>query len=896
MDEIFRQILSGNRSCRLCGDYVRDFDALRRRTPELLSLSGADDWDLAIKEASGRLAYVNDELTVKSVAESVPGAVMAFDCTVTTTKRDRDGDVLETAGAELDPLAPLLWQHVPLMPCGKLVKKISQTRDLLSARNAIADTELGRDAAVLVDFGALRISHGFKPLEWEPIREKSNEISGMRFLKFKILEISLVSVPSNEDAIITAFSRAKLHSPFIKAWAADLRTKQPATVVGGYSPTPGGKAIIGAEDAWKSLQESAFKEAMAMSVPAMPSPKPVANVKRVQADPMRWNLGLSKLFDVAAEVLEPSCMEYDWVSRWLEVPVKSIHMQTVNVPGHRMGSFLTGLRRGLSAEFVVKDVRNLQGKSEAPPEYESIKLNSKSSDTFLVRGTGFYKGETHNLVIDHSPSWSGLYLTFYCPAECRQNVEKILSNAWDWAKENNFLKGEAFSLSGEFLQKTGETFGDLFLEPANETAVKRVLERLNAKGKQFANHGMVLSGPPGTGKTLAARILLNQANASFIWVSARDFHRMGSFDQAFELAKEIAPTILCFEDVDNWISRHTVDYLKAEMDGVGRSSGLLTLLTTNFPETLPEALIDRPGRFHDVLQFGLPSEIVRRAMLRKWLPGLDESKVADAAKRTDGYSGAHLYHLAAFAKGLTESESLDLDKAVDLAMDKVAEQRDLINGIQLEGSRYRPNKEMAAIIAKRAVTIDGKPYHKSETPMSEPAKTVTKGPIKLGKRRSAMLVEATALVAAAHDHAELKESKVARGMLREAKNLIGTAIKPPETPEEDDDEVPPDNQPKNVTCPKCGKMMPSGGTCECGHSDKTPDANPGAGGANPGTQGPNPGVGKETTADSLSVELLSKLYADQAPTWEVLVSLKEQIDAAVERQERAAADRLLAAS
>jgi hypothetical protein len=35
-------------------------------------------------------------------------------------------------------------------------------------------------------------------------------------------------------------------------------------------------------------------------------------------------------------------------------------------------------------------------------------------------------------------------------------------------------------------------------------------------------------------------------------------------------------------------------------------SSELTILTTNFSEQLPDALIDRPGRFHDVPNFDLP--------------------------------------------------------------------------------------------------------------------------------------------------------------------------------------------------------------------------------------------------------------------------------------------------
>jgi len=94
-----------------------------------------------------------------------------------------------------------------------------------------------------------------------------------------------------------------------------------------------------------------------------------------------------------------------------------------------------------------------------------------------------------------------------------------------------------------------------------------------------------------TGKTLSSRIIRNQAKGSFIWVSARDFHKAGSVGGvglAFELAREIAPSVIVFEDVDNWLYDTTIDLMKTEMDGIARSSGVLTILTTNFPERLPD--------------------------------------------------------------------------------------------------------------------------------------------------------------------------------------------------------------------------------------------------------------------------------------------------------------------
>ncbi|HEX7447739.1 MAG TPA: phage major capsid protein, partial [Pirellulales bacterium] len=126
--------------------------------------------------------------------------------------------MLETSGAQLDPAAPLLWQHLPDLPIGRLLAEDQRTSDRLTGSFAIAGTALGQDAALLAEHGALRISHGFLPTAWEPL-DIDDPSAGYHILQFQILEVSLVSVPSNPDAVIEAFSRQKLEHPLVKAWA-----------------------------------------------------------------------------------------------------------------------------------------------------------------------------------------------------------------------------------------------------------------------------------------------------------------------------------------------------------------------------------------------------------------------------------------------------------------------------------------------------------------------------------------------------------------------------------------------------------------------------------------------------------------------------------------------------
>lgn len=410
---------------------------------------------------------------------------------------------------------------------------------------------------------------------------------------------------------------------------------------------------------------------------------------------IRWNPSLSKHFDVATEQFPAASAEEALVSKYFGVEIKHLERRRTKVMSVRMGAYLTAVDDVLRS-WSLDDIRNLdwQGR-ETSPLYEGIQLNSTQHADFLVDGMRFLREgdptESPRVTLRVQPRWYGVDVTAYGVRQLG-TAEILLNKIGARAREINFLKGEAFSLSGQFIPKTNESFDDLFLDKTNQAAVARIIQLVNERGKALENRGVILMGPPGTGKTLSARIVRNQVNATFIWVSSRDFHYAGSFggfSEAFDLARECAPSVLVFEDVDNWLYDTTVDLIKTEMDGVARSSGVVTMLTTNYPELLPAALIDRPGRFHDVLMFALPDPAARKRMLLRWLPDLPEADVAKAVEATKGYSGAHVRELARFATIIAEQDGLTLPKAVAAALLKLAEQRDLITNTQRSGSRYK---------------------------------------------------------------------------------------------------------------------------------------------------------------------------------------------------------------
>jgi len=207
----------------------------------LRELAAEQESDL--EDAGEKLIYCGEDMQIvdssrekAKTTASPDNAIMVFDAVITSRAKDRDGDVLEPAGAVIDERSPLLWQHDSTHPIGKLLDITNRSKQRIKGRFAIIDTELGRDAAALIDFGVLRISHGFIPEEYDELTDKQGNWLGWHILKYEMLEISVVSVPSNRDAIITAFESNKLCHPRVKSWAQRISKSRPVQVPATVAP------------------------------------------------------------------------------------------------------------------------------------------------------------------------------------------------------------------------------------------------------------------------------------------------------------------------------------------------------------------------------------------------------------------------------------------------------------------------------------------------------------------------------------------------------------------------------------------------------------------------------------------------------------------------------------
>ena len=256
---------------------------------------GGTSFDDLLKKAANTLVYSNDEMELEEIYNkqadgSLPkldlpkNTLMVFRHCLTSSKKDRDGDILHSDGAIVDPKMLLLWQHVHTLPIGKMLKVSTQNPKRLEVFSCIVDmNDLSHDAAVMIDNKMGRFSHGFRALKFTENKEGSEGISsgdgsGFNITSFEVMEESLVSVPANPDAevdeiLLSLVEGNKLTSSIMKEFGKGIRERKNLTIpsvtvkvfVNGEEKTNENESRIGSEAAGgvgqKTGQSSTSKEA-----------------------------------------------------------------------------------------------------------------------------------------------------------------------------------------------------------------------------------------------------------------------------------------------------------------------------------------------------------------------------------------------------------------------------------------------------------------------------------------------------------------------------------------------------------------------------------------------------------------------------------------------------------
>lgn len=170
-----------------------------------------------------------------------------------------------------------------------------------------------------------------------------------------------------------------------------------------------------------------------------------------------------------------------------------------------------------------------------------------------------------------------------------------------------------------------------------------------------ARKGLLFYGPPGTGKTYTIHYLASQLpNHTTLLVTAEQVALLGEY---FTLARFLQPSIMVIEDVDLIARERThmhgpyeealLNKLLNEMDGLREDAEVLFILTTNRPDQIEPALVSRPGRIDQAIEFPLPDEEGRAKLTKLYARELSvpEEVMGLIVSRTKGVSGAFIKEL-----------------------------------------------------------------------------------------------------------------------------------------------------------------------------------------------------------------------------------------------------------
>ena len=288
---------------------------------------------------------------------------------------------------------------------------------------------------------------------------------------------------------------------------------------------------------------------------------------------------------------------------------------------------------------------------------------------FITWADGYYRHPHHWIIADE-----------------RELAEDFFHAVCEWSCE---VRGEILVYHDGYFKKDKQlfdsiknaTFDNLVLPDSLKQQIqnefrqffdsRELYERYNIPWKR----GAIFIGPPGNGKTHTLKALINQLCKPCLYI--RSFKSEYGTEQenmaeVFNRARMTPPCIVVMEDLDSMIDKDNRAFFLNELDGFQSNTGVVVLASTNHPEKLDTAILDRPSRFDRKYYFQLPAEKERMAYVAKWndelQPDLRVSETGTAAvvRETEGFSFAYLKELfvSSMAQWISSGSAGSMDQVM----------------------------------------------------------------------------------------------------------------------------------------------------------------------------------------------------------------------------------------
>jgi hypothetical protein len=270
-------------------------------------------------------------------------------------------------------------------------------------------------------------------------------------------------------------------------------------------------------------------------------------------------------------------------------------------------------------------------------------------DVVLVTYTQRCYPSRHHWIVADSKELAEAFFAEVCEWSSEVRGEVLVFQDGEWTKNNELfhaIKTASFDnlvLHDRLKQEIQNDFAQFFLS-------REIYERYRVPWKR----GVLFIGPPGNGKTHTVKALVNQLGRPCLYV--KGFKSEYATDQqnmrlVFDRARMTTPCLVVLEDLDSMIDDKSRAFFLNELDGVETNAGVVVLASTNHPDRLDPALLNRPSRFDRKYYFNLPAEAERSAYIATWNNELQpelrlsEAAAAEVARQTEGFSFAYMKEL-----------------------------------------------------------------------------------------------------------------------------------------------------------------------------------------------------------------------------------------------------------